>query len=324
MITDGRRNNNIPARYLFLPRKIEHDAIVIENGTGHISLGALRWLSHHNIPIFFLDFDGSVISSILPPTPIKADLRVAQIQASADSARKFTIAHALVEAKIARSLQILDWSAQRHNIKREIRMTKVEALRLGKANTIGKLRTVEGRTALRYWQGFAKIMPEPSRFKGRASDSHNNNASDCYNAALNYGYGYLKILCRTAINSVGLEPAVGFLHELSTTQTAESLVYDLQEPWRWLVDFCVIAAFESQKLSPHDFAWTKDDYLYRLEWEGKMRLLDLLRVRFNSGVNYKGRVLKWDTVIEEKTLELSRFLTGRSSTLDFCEPSPTL
>lgn len=47
-----------------------------------------------------------------------------------------------------------------------------------------------------------------------------------------------------AINAVGLEPSVGFLHEFSNYQTKESLAYDLQEPFRWLVDLSVIQAFE--------------------------------------------------------------------------------
>jgi len=50
----------------------------------------------------------------------------------------------------------------------------------------------------------------------------------------------------------------------------------------------------------------------------------LLRERFNSGVRYRDRVLKWDTVIEQKTLELGRFLVRRTSGLDFSEPSPNL
>ena len=35
-------------------------------------------------------------------------------------------------------------------------------------------------------------------------------------------------------------------------------------------------------------------------------------------------MLKWETVIEQKALELSRYLTGRTCRVDFSEPSPTL
>jgi CRISPR-associated protein Cas1 len=154
--------------------------------------------------------------------------------------------------------------------------------------------------------------------------SHQNNASDPFNAALNYGYGFLEAECRLVINAVGLESAVGFLHDFSDYQTKESLVYDLQEPFRWLVDLSVIHAFESGMLDLHDFYFTGDDYRYRFEAGAKQRFIDALRDRFNAGVTYKGQMLKWDTVIEQKSGELGRYLIGKSTKLDLIEPTPIL
>jgi hypothetical protein len=57
--------------------------------------------------------------------------------------------------------------------------------------------------------------------------------------------------------------------------------------------------------------FTRDDYRYRFEAQAKQRFIDLIRERFNSGVADKGRILKWDTVIEQKANELGRYLTGR-------------
>lgn len=153
---------------------------------------------------------------------------------------------------------------------------------------------------------------------------HNNNASDPVNSALNFGYGFLQAEVRRAINAVGLEPSVGFLHDFSDYQTKQSLVYDLMEPFRWLVDLSVLQAFESRVLDWGSFYFTAGDYRYRFELEAKRRFIQLLRERFNSGVVYKGRILKWDTVIQEKTGELGRYLTGRSRALDFSEPAPFL
>jgi len=103
-----------------------------------------------------------------------------------------------------------------------------------------------------------------------------------------------------------------------------SFLGDLQEPFRWIADVAVMEAFESGVLDLPDFYFTGDDYRYRFESEAKQRFLDLLRERFNSGVRYKGRALKWDTVIEQKAAELGRYLVGRSDGLDLSEPSPTL
>ena len=321
-ITVGRKSNPNPERYQFLPRRIEYDSVILENATGQISLAALRWLSKHNIPVYYLDFDGSILTAILPPQPVKADIRVSQIEASVDAEKKLTVAKAIVEAKLERSLTVLDWLAATHNVQNEIEAVRHEASNLAEASTVPQVRTIEGRAAEQYWRAFAKAMSSDLRFQGRSTNTHNNNASDPVNAALNYGYGFLKILCRTAINSVGLESAVGFLHETAYAQTAESLVYDLEEPFRFLVDIVVVQLFESGKLTPHDFAFLPDDYQYRIMWEGKMRLLDRIRYTFNSGVAYKGRTLKWDTVIQEKALELTRYLTDKASSIDFTEPHP--
>jgi CRISPR-associated protein Cas1 len=117
---------------------------------------------------------------------------------------------------------------------------------------------------------------------------------------------------------------VGYLHEFIGCQTKQSLVYDLQEPFRWIADVTVMEAFESGVLDLPDFYFIGDDYRYRFETQAKRRFLDLLRERFNVGVRYNGHVLKWDTIIERKALELGRYLAGESTTTNFVEPSPRL
>jgi len=82
--------------------------------------------------------------------------------------------------------------------------------------------------------------------------------------------------------------------------------------------------FESGALDVPHFYFTGDDYRYRFDIGAKKRFIELLREQFNSGVNYKGRVLKWDTVIERKTVELGHYLAGRTGGIDFSEPSPNL
>jgi len=128
-------------------------------------------------------------------------------------------------------------------------------------------------------------------------------------------------MSRRALNVLELWPTMGYLHEFIGCQTKQSLVYDLQEPFRWIADVTVVEAFEGRVLDLSDFYFTGDDYRYRFEPEAKQRFLDLLRERFNSTVRYGGRALKWDTIVEQKTVELSRYLVSRTGGLDFSEPS---
>ena len=82
----------------------------------------------------------------------------------------------------------------------------------------------------------------------------------------------------------------------------------------------VVEAFESRSVGSAGFLLHGDDYRYRFEPEAKQQFLELLRKRFNSAVRYKERALKWDTVIEQKTIELGRYLVGLTNKLDFSEP----
>jgi len=154
--------------------------------------------------------------------------------------------------------------------------------------------------------------------------SHQNNASDPVNLALNYAYSILEGECRRAINMVGLEPSIGFLHDFADYQTKQSLVYDLQEPYRWICDLATIQAFESGLLDMKDFYFTGDDYRYHIEADAKRRFFDLLKERFNGRVQYRGKAWRWDTIILNKTGELACFLLGKSEALDFVKPSPIL
>ena len=81
-------DDKIPSSMSFRPRRFPYSNVVIDGHSGYISLQALHWLSRNKIPVFVMSFDGTLISSILPPMPVKADLRAAQIQAANDVAEE--------------------------------------------------------------------------------------------------------------------------------------------------------------------------------------------------------------------------------------------
>lgn len=57
------------------PRQIPYDSILVEGSSGMITFAAMRWLMQHNVPVFLLDYDGSLLSATMPPQPIRGDLR---------------------------------------------------------------------------------------------------------------------------------------------------------------------------------------------------------------------------------------------------------
>ena len=307
--------------YELQPRNPGYDSIVIDGHTGNLTLDAIKWSMRHNMPIFVLDYNGTVLSSILPREPISSRLKIAQVTAYEDSAQRLLIARKLIEAKIQKTKGIVEWLSQRYEAAKGIdsRIQKEERL-LTDQHSLNGLMMVEGRVAEVYWSLIAKILPSAYSFKSRIRGSWEMNASDPTNALLNYGYSFLETVCRKHLNAMGLDPIIGFLHEMNPSK--HPLVYDLQEPFRWLVDTTVVESLENREFKKSDFFRT-DNYALRLKPEAVKKLLNRLREAFNSSVKYQGRFCRWETIIFLKAQELARHLIQKTP-LDFLEPSPNL
>ena len=148
IITNGREDFKEGETYSFRPRRIPYDSIFIDGHSGYISLQAFHWLSRNKVPIFILNYDGSLISSVLPPMPIKADIRAAQIKAYEDKAKKYRIAYELVKAKIQRTKEVLNWISKKHDIKEHIGKVEKNSFSIERVNSLDELRSIEGKVAL--------------------------------------------------------------------------------------------------------------------------------------------------------------------------------
>ena len=100
---------------------------------------------------------------------------------------------------------------------------------------------------------------------------------------LNYEYALLEAECLRVINSVGLDLHVGFLHEMNPSKN--SLAYDLQEHFRFLVDLAVINLVENGTMDKKDFIVT-ENYNLRLMVLGGKKVANESSNLLNKPVNY--------------------------------------
>jgi CRISPR-associated protein Cas1 len=121
-----------------------------------------------------------------------------------------------------------------------------------------------------------------------------------------------------SINSTGLDVHVGFLHEMN--QGKNSLAYDLQELFRFLIDLAIINIIEKNAMDTKDFIRT-ENYNLRLRPTGAKKLLTEINSMFNKTVEYGGKQNSWSYIIQLKTRELAQDLTGTRKKLDFLTPS---
>jgi CRISPR-associated protein Cas1 len=313
--------DSMQKRHEFQPRRMPYDSVVIDGQTGTMSLAAIKWLMRHGTPLSILDYNGTLLSSTLPKEPVNGPLKIAQVDAYRDRERRFCIAKKLVDAKAERTLDVMKWLAARYGeLSSQVQADLTNELeRLDQCRSLPHLLMSEGRIADIYWRYLQQVLPSKFGFASRMHETHQMNASDPFNALLNYGYAILETQCRKALNSVGLEPTIGFLHEVR--QAKYPLVYDLQEPYRWLVDTTVISCLESGWFAKKDF-YRMDNYVLRLRPEAAKKFIDALRIKFNSAARYKGRSYSWDTLIRLKAQELANYLLGKRSSLCVGSSSP--
>lgn len=319
-IRDGRYSPTIePERYIFSPKKIDVDHIVFYSKSGSLTLESIRWLIKHNIQISILDWNGKLLTTMLPPESVQVATKFSQYSAYNDSRLRTQISKQLITSKFARTQVMLDWLKSRYpQIGTDF---SSEEKMLMKARTIDEIRIVEGRVASFYWQQLVKIIPKKHEFESRRFQHRPWGAADTVNVMLNYGYAVLEAEIMRAINTAGMDVHVGFMHEKRIGKN--SLAYDLQELFRFLIDMAVINLLEKNAMIKKDFIRT-ENYTLRLRPTGARKLVTEINNLLNSKISYNGKECSWTYVMLLKTRELAHFLVGKKKNLDLLKPLPQL
>jgi len=316
-IKEGRSSpEEEPQKYIFFPKRIDIDSIIVYGRSGNITLDAIRWLIKHNVQISILNWDGKLLTTMLPPESTNVKTKFAQYHAFEDQKKRVEIAKKFIEAKFNKSQSVIDYLKLRYP---EVNFDISDELsKLDGAKTIREIMGVEGGLAWKYWNEFSKAIPEKYEFCSRIDQYRRPMGSgDMVNTMLNYGYALLEAECLRVINTVGLDPHVGFLHEMNPSKN--SLAYDLQEPFRFLVDLAVINLVENGTMDKKDFIVT-ENYNLRLRGLGGKKVANEFSNMLNKPVNYGDKQTTWGSVLLLKARELAHNLTGKSKELDFVSP----
>jgi CRISPR-associated endonuclease Cas1 len=211
------------------------------------------------ITIVLLDRNGRFQARIEGPVSGNVLLRRAQYRASD---RPEEIVRSIVVGKIANQRSVLmrslrDYGEEYPEADREAIRTVTERLaRIARRaelsdQTLDALRGSEGEAANLYFSVFGHLIRSPDqemRWNGRSR----RPPLDPVNALLSFLYTLLTHDCRSACESVGLDPAVGFLHR--DRPGRPSLALDLMEEMRpVLADRLALSLINRRQLRARDF-----------------------------------------------------------------------
>jgi len=228
------------------------------------------------------------------------------------------IASQIVKQKVRSSLSLLKALSNFYDIDFSTINKEIER---AEYNSINSLMIYEGRIASAYWLELTKIfnsLVKDFHFEGRKNLSYswNMNASDPINALLNYGYAILESMVRKDINTIGLDVSIGYLHEIAPSK--HPLVYDLQELFRYVIDYSVIELLET-KLKKSDFI-TTENYHIRLKPNIAKLLIEKIKNNFNKRYEFRNKQHTLENIMFENIRELSRYINGNSKSLEFTIP----
>ena len=225
------------------------------------SPGVMRLCSENGISLTFLSPHGRFVSRVQGAIHGNVLLRKSQYALSDDMEWSLHVAKLMIAGKIQNYRSILRRYARDYGESQEIdeavRVLDANKHHVLQAGDKTKLMGNEGMASNAYFEVLPKLIlhqKEGFPFSGR----NRRPPKDAVNAMLSLAYTLIANDITAALETVGLDPYVGFLHSLRPGRP--SLALDMMEEFRaYLGDRFVLSLINKRQISPKDFLYQGDN-----------------------------------------------------------------
>ena len=236
-----------------------HLGQVVISGNVNLTTPAMQTLLHEGIPVVFLSAYGRYHGALTPQVSRNSLLRSAQHKTANDPDVCLELSKAFVKGKVANMrtmLQRRKWQAPDSTdsalepLLANIKAMKAMEKRIDKATELSELLGIEGNASASYFGGFGFMLKQEMGFDFQRRSRR--PPADATNALLSFAYTLLTADIMSAIQTVGLDPYVGFFHQLKYGKPC--LALDLMEEFRPIIaDSVVITLINNRRIKPEDF-----------------------------------------------------------------------
>jgi CRISPR-associated protein Cas1 len=272
--------------------QIPYERVVIA-GKGYVSTDAIELLSENNVNVILLDSFGNLVSDMckVMVSDTATRYRIGQYDTFRDPEKVLVLQKQLLHAKLQSQIEFLQ-SLEKQDLAECVRGLQQYKGRIDVQKDKRDLLRIESGAGRLYFRYYTAMFQSRYGFNSRHGGgirTGNRYASDVINALLNYGYSVLASEIARFVHGTGLDPYYGFFHKTDTS--FQALVYDLIEPFRWLVEFAVykLTVEESKhgrSIRKEEYAHTRDGRVI-LDSGLIRRFLELLERKFQSERAYK-------------------------------------
>ncbi len=289
-------------------RLVETSQVVLY-GAVQVSTQVVQELCKRSIPLVYCSSGGWFYGMTTGLLHKHVELRRRQYAVAADPERCLLLARRFVQAKITNSRTFLrrNHSAAPETVVQDLKRDCVQA---GAADSLASLLGIEGTAARRYFSEFAGMLKaaEPGArfdFDGR----NRRPPRDPVNAMLSLLYSMLAREWTVVLQTVGLDPYLGFYHQPRYGRPA--LALDMMEEFRPLIaDSAVLTAINNGEIHPND--WIERMGSVTLTPDGRHRLIETYERRMGQEITHPvfGYQISYRRVLEVQARLLGRYLLG--------------
>lgn len=243
-------------------------------------------------------------------------LRRTQYRTADDPEQCCSIARSMIFGKIYNARWTIERTYRDHGLRVDGEKLKSASQRLksllpsvAKETSLDSLRGLEGVAATEYFQVLDQMIlneKDTFYFHGRSR----RPPMDPFNALLSFAYSMLAHDCASALESVGLDSYVGFLHQDRPGRT--SLALDLMEELRpCLADRFVLTLVNTRKIKPSDFLQQENGSVL-LQDDARKTFFKAWQEKKMTSIThpYLGEKIPWGLVPYLQALLLARHLRG--------------
>lgn len=241
-------------------------------------------------------------------------LRRKQYRVSDKPQESLKIARNIIAAKLYNSRWVLERTIRDHSMRIDRELFKSKSLFLKnavdnamKAENIDILRGIEGEAASVYFSVFDDMILQQKddfKFNGR----NRRPPLDRVNAMLSFAYSLCTSMCTSALEAVGLDAYVGFMH--TDRPGRRSLALDLLEEFRAVMcDRFVLTMINKRTISPDHFEMREDGAVL-LNDDGRRAFLTAWQNRKDEEIKHPflEEKVQWGMIPYTQALLLSRYL----------------
>lgn len=291
----------------------ELDRVVIW-GPVQITTPAIQALLEGKVDTTFLSSMGRFIGKLVPPSGKNVFLRKCQAQRHDDLAFRLKIARAIVATKARNARRVLQlYGRNRPAVDQRAALFGLKRVveKVGLAKHLVELMGYEGEAAAIYFGEFGKL-PLNLSFSGRSR----RPPRDPINALLSLGYTLLAAEAGGALAAHGLDPGIGFLHELDYGRP--SLALDLIEAFRHpVVDRLTLSLVNRRVLVAEDFE-IQTNGGYHLSDRARRRYLRFYDRCLTSEFRRTGTITtSYRRLLQEQAGELAAAVLGKGRFVPF-------